>query len=202
MAADRATANIDVILLGMARGVAPHALVREHGAANWNAAVLTGAAERGLVSDPHFATALVWEDTADSVVAQALILRGCHAVADGEDQHRVAAQWLENLRRQGRTFDTERAESAWLKIGQVASQRAREQIPGIDQSWVQVDMADHFLAHLEPLAGPAPKLREWACSAACALPNTLRAFRRGRLRWEAARVREAREVVENATKNL
>lgn len=202
MAADRATANIDGILLGMARGVAPVVLVQEHGKASWNAAVLAGAAERGLVDDSRLAVALAWKDTADSVLAQALILRGCQAVADGEDQHRVAAQWLESLRKQGRTFETDWAEDAWLHIGKSASQRAREDIPGIDQSWAQVDMADHMLAYIEPWVGPAPRLREWACSAACALPNTLRSFRRGRLRWEAARIREAREVVENVTKNL
>ena len=202
MAADRATANVDVILLGMARGSAPQALIDQYGKTEWNAAVLVAAAETGLVPDTQLFEALAHEDTQDGVLARALILRGAQAVERGEDPHRSAALWLDTIRRLGRHFDTQQAEDSWLHVGQAASRRAREDIPGLDRSWSQVDVADHLLANLEPFVGLAARLREWACSGACALPNTLRTFRRGQLKWEAAKVRGSREVIENTTKEL
>ena len=134
--------------------------------------------------------------TADNAAASLMFL-------DNDAAARVLAT-LERLPdvRGAAIFDTQQAEDSWLHVGQAASRRAREDIPGLDRSWSQVDVADHLLANLEPLVGSAPRLREWACSGACALPNTLRTFRRGQLKWEAAKVRGSREVIENTTKEL
>lgn len=197
----RPSQHADAILLQVKQGTPIPAILNEYGKAEWNAAVLVAAAENGMFEQTMLADMLAHKETAEPVLAKSLVLVCAQAVAKGEDPHMTAAGWVEAVyRKRLRQTDLKSATESWLNLAVRASQRMKQEHTGKQNPWIQADMIDHLLAILEPLLGEADSLRAWACSQDCALPNTRAAFRRGKLRWEAAKARATYQSHEHKKK--
>ena len=183
-------AQVDQLLLDMGRGLEPGVLVEIYGTEKWNQALsLAGAGNQARgIPDDILMDALAYKSTLIQTVAHALCNRVWRAAQEDNPVEKFAAWAVSELSGRGVVLDSPEAEDAWLELGQTYSQHARAPNYG-GLGWTRVDAADHLLAALEPHVGLATKLRKWACSGQCALPNTLLAFRRGQIRINAAKAR-------------
>lgn len=193
-AGDSLSARVDQLLLDLGRGVDIDVLVEVYGHDDWNAAVLLAAAgkqvDTGEADIPQdiLIQALASEHTTPFTRAQGLVHRACRISLDGGFAAKFAFAAVVQLKQLGVELGNGQGELAWLELGKRHSRQAKDpNYQGL--GWAQVDAADHILAALEPHVGPAPELRKWACSADCALPNTLLAYRRGQLKINAAKAR-------------
>jgi hypothetical protein len=195
---DRANAAAIAVAHGLSMGRPPGVLLAEQGVEAWNAGVLMAAAEphhgHWPVDDGPLLDALAHPATTDTVRAHALLARAVTRTQQGEHPQTAAAVGVEGMVARHVDFTSEETAQAWLTLGQANSRMARERPDDLPLAWEQIDVADHQLAALEARLGPAPTLRAWACSSDCALPKTLLAFRRGQVRIEAARARDARAL--------
>lgn len=183
-------AQVDQLLLDMGRGLEPGVLVEIYGTENWNQALSLRGAENQFrkMPDDIFIDALAYKSTRARTVAYALGHRVWRAAQEDNPVEKFASWAVSEISGKGVVLDSPEAEDAWLELGQTYSQHAREPNYG-GLGWTRVDAVDHILAAVEPHVGLATKLRKWACSGQCALPNTLLAFRRGQLRINAAKAR-------------
>lgn len=190
--------RVDQLLLDLAAGGDFDALIEAYAPIAWNEGLIRAATQIDLlypnrvenqqVSNEVLFEALAHPQTTDRTRAEVIIRRGTDIAMTGQPAKPVINKAISVLRQHEVNLGRPEAEAAWLEVGKLHSEHAK--IPGNGLNWALADSADYFLASLEPYVGAAPALRAWACSNDCALPNTVLAFRRGKLRLDAARARE------------